>query len=257
MKLNKDKHIGRVLFIVEGSRTEFTILRRIFCNLLGYSYIEKRRNRPSYFTSNQDRFSQVAVINTRESNIRDISENENYLDDVFDVLREQYQFPVDQSAIYYLFDRDPESNKDSALIEQYIFSLANPYDNEDGYKAGQLLLSYPSIESYIISNFKDGANRLRFQLGKDAKTYIGENTDIQMNKISEETIIRAANEFLHYLESEKILFDIDEFAPSGHVVFTKQQQEYLSGIGFRLFSMLTLAFLQMGILEFDNIDDVL
>ena len=76
MKLNREKHIGRVLFIVEGSRTEFAILRRIFCNLLGYSYIEKRRNRPDYFTSNQDRFSQVAVINTRESNIRDISENE-------------------------------------------------------------------------------------------------------------------------------------------------------------------------------------
>ncbi len=36
MKLNKDKHIGRVLFIVEGSQTEFSILRRIFCNLLGY-----------------------------------------------------------------------------------------------------------------------------------------------------------------------------------------------------------------------------
>ena len=114
MKLNKEKHIGRVLFIVEGSQTEFSILRRIFCNILGYSYIEKRRNRPSYFTSTRDRFSQVAVINTRESNIRDISENETYLDDVFDVLREQYQFPVDQSAIYYLFDRDPKSNTDSA-----------------------------------------------------------------------------------------------------------------------------------------------
>ena len=40
MKLNKEKHIGRVLFIVEGSQTEFSILRRIFCNILGYSYIE-------------------------------------------------------------------------------------------------------------------------------------------------------------------------------------------------------------------------
>ena len=107
MKLNKDKHIGRVLFIVEGSRTEFSILRQIFCNLLGYSYIEKRRSKPTYFTSNSDRYSKVAVINTRESNIRDISENQDYLDDVFDVLREQYRFPVDQSAIYYLFDVTP------------------------------------------------------------------------------------------------------------------------------------------------------
>ena len=177
MKLNKNKSIGRVLFIVEGSRTEFSILRRIFCNILGYSYIEKRRNRPTYFVSIQDRFSQIAVVNTRESNIRDISENEKYLDDVFDVLREQYKFPIDQSAIYYLFDRDPKSNTDPALIEKYILSLANPYDNND-YKAGQLLLSYPSIESYLVSNFRDAANFLRFSLGTDAKKYIGQNTDI-------------------------------------------------------------------------------
>jgi len=250
MKLNKEKHIGRVLFIVEGSRTEFSILRRIFCNLMGYSYIEKRRNRPAYFTSRQDRYSQVAVVNTRESNIRDISGNEAYLDEVFDVLREQYRFPADQSAIYYLFDRDPESNTDPALIEGYINSLANPYDNDDFYKAGQLLLSYPSIESYIISNFKD-VNALRFPLGKDAKTYIGLNTDIQMNKISEDTVIKAAHAFLEYLEEEQVEYDIDAFAPASCAVFTKQETEYLSGKGFRLFSMLTLAFLQMGILELE------
>ncbi len=248
MKLNKNRHIGRVLFIVEGSRTEFSILRQIFCNLLGYSYIEKRRNRPTYFANTNDRFSKVGVINTHESNIRDISENEAYLDEVFDVLREQYQFPVDQSAIYYLFDRDPKSNKDSALIEKYILSLANPYDNDD-YKAGQLLLSYPSIESYIISNFRDTANTPRFSLGRDAKAYIGRNTDIQVNRISEETLINAADEFLKYLSGEQIVFDIDDFSEAGHTIFTKQETEYLFGRGFRLFSMLTLAFLQMGIIE--------
>ena len=180
MRLNKDKHIGRVLFIVEGSRTELSILRQIFCILLGYSYVEKRRNRPTYFESSNDRFSKVGVINTQESNIRAISENEAYLDEVFDTLRDQYQFPVDQSAIYYLFDRDPKSNTDSALIEKYILSLTNPYDNDD-YKAGQLLLSYPSIESYIISNFRDTANVPQFLLGKDVKAYIGGNPDIQIN----------------------------------------------------------------------------
>lgn len=248
MKLNKDKHIGRVLFIVEGSRTEFSILRRIFCNIFEYSYIEKRRNKPAYFTSTKDRFSQVAVVNTKESNIRDICENEKYLDDVFDVLREQYRFPVDQSAIYYLFDRDPKSNTDSMLIENYILSLSNPYDNND-YKAGQLLLSSPSIESYIISNFRDTTGALRFSLGKEAKAYIGKNTDIQINKISESTLIKAADEFLEYLANEQIIFDIDEFSEAGHTVFTKQETEYLSGMGYRLFSMLTLAFLQMGIIE--------
>lgn len=249
MKLNKNKRIGRVLFIVEGSQTEFSILKRIFCNLLGYSYIEKRRNKQKYFVSETDRFSKVAVINTRESNIRDISSNEEYLDQVCDVLREEYKFPIDQSAIYYLFDRDPKSNTDSALIENYIHLLADPYDNDNGYKAGQLLLSYPSIESYIISNFKYETDSLRFQLGKDMKAYIGENTDIQINKISEETVLKAAYEFLNYLESQEIDYDIDEFSEASHIIFNQQEKEYLSGKGFRVFSMLTLALLQMGILE--------
>lgn len=50
------------------------------------------------------------MINTKESNIRDITENESYLDDLFDMLITEYNFPVDQAAIYYLFDRDPETN---------------------------------------------------------------------------------------------------------------------------------------------------
>ena len=90
MKLNKDKHIGRVLFIVEGSQMEFSVLRQIFCNLLGYSYIERRRNRPDEFTSKQDKYSQVAVINTQESNISDISE-ETYLEGLFNLLRYKYK----------------------------------------------------------------------------------------------------------------------------------------------------------------------
>ena len=113
-------------------------------------------------------------------------------------------------------------------------------------------MSYPSIESYLVSNFRDAANFLRFSLGTDAKKYIGQNTDIQINKISEETMINAADEFLQYLVSERIAFNIDEFSEAGHAIFTKQEAEYLAGRGFRLFSMLTLAFLQMGIIEMEE-----
>lgn len=252
MRINKDKHIGRVLFIVEGRQTEFSILKRIFCNILGYSYIEKRRNRPKYFKSNADRFSKVAVINTRESNIRDISNNTDYVYEVFDVLCNEYDFPVDSSAIYYLFDRDPESNTDIALIEKYIDELSNPYGcNNEGYLRGQLLLSYPSIESYIISNFRENAGTLRFSLGKDMKTYIGENRDIQINKISAESVMRASSEFLGYLKDCNLPCDIDNFSPVSKRIFTLEEADYLSGQGYGLFSMLTLAFLQMGILEMD------
>ncbi len=252
MRINKEKRIGQVLFIVEGSSTEFNYLYKIFCGLLGYSYVAKKRNTPDYYVKDSDPYSRVAVVNTRESNIRDISENPKYLDEVFDVLRERYHFPVEQSAIYYLFDRDPESNTNIELIEKYIKILANPYDNEDGEQAGQLLLSYPSIESFIVSNFIDETINLYFGLGKEVKNYIGKNKQIQLNKISDKTLIKAAYEFMNYLTAEEITWDIDDFAPASFAVFTKQEANYLLDGGFRLFSMLTLALFQMGILELDK-----
>lgn len=66
MKINKNKRIGQVLFIVEGSSTEFTYLYKIFCGILGYSYVAKKRNTPDYYTKENDPYSRVAVINTRE-----------------------------------------------------------------------------------------------------------------------------------------------------------------------------------------------
>lgn len=94
---------------------------------------------------------------------------------------------------------------------------------------------------------------MRFSLGKDAKAYIDDNSDIPLNRISEKTLIKAAGEFLKYLESEKITFDIDAFSEASHEVFNRQETEYLSGKGFRLFSMLALAFLQMGIIETEQV----
>ena len=74
IEINDKKSIGRVLFIVEGSKTEFAILRKIFCDILKYEYIEKRRNRPDTFKSKNNSTSKVAVINTEESNINYITD---------------------------------------------------------------------------------------------------------------------------------------------------------------------------------------
>lgn len=120
IELNTEKSIGRVLFIVEGSRTEFVILRKIFCDILKYEYVEKRRNQPDTFVSRNNSHSKVAVINTKESNITDITDSEQYLDNLFEMLNDKYDFPVDQSAIYYLFDRDPKSNTDKDKILDYM-----------------------------------------------------------------------------------------------------------------------------------------
>jgi len=248
MKINPDKSIGRVLFIVEGSRYEFTLLRKIFCDILKYEYVEKRRNTPHTFVSRNKSHSRIAVVNTEESNITDITDSSKYLDDVFEMLTAEYNFPVDRSAVYYLFDRDPKSNTDIDTIKKYIEILKDPYDNDD-LRAGMLLLSYPSIEAYTISQFTDKACEINLTIGADAKEYITLHNEIQLGKMSEDTIRKAADEFIFYLESEKLSFDIDDFSRTSIKIFTRQEMQYLRGEGYRVFSMLTLAFLQLGILE--------
>lgn len=76
IRINKNKSIGRVLFIVEGGRTEFNLLKQIFCNILSYDYIEERRNGQKKFINRENKHSQVAVINTFESNITSITDQE-------------------------------------------------------------------------------------------------------------------------------------------------------------------------------------
>ena len=46
MKINKNKRIGKVLFIVEGARTELYILRKIFTEIFDYQLEALTRNKP-------------------------------------------------------------------------------------------------------------------------------------------------------------------------------------------------------------------
>lgn len=40
--LNKEKNIGKVIYIVEGEDTEIQIIKTIFHKILGYDIIQKR-----------------------------------------------------------------------------------------------------------------------------------------------------------------------------------------------------------------------
>ena len=250
MKINKDRSIGRVLYIVEGSKTEFVLLRKIFCNIFGFEYIEKRRNEEDVFYKSNNPLSTVAVINTSQSNIKDISDDK-YLADIFEMLINEYHFPVDKASIYYLFDRDPLSNTDVKVIQQYIDTLKNPMDNDNGMKAGLLLLSYPCIESYLISSFQKESYNIQFGIGAKLKKYIGQHSEIQMNKISAETLRVATEEFLSYLQHIEQEWDVDNFSKTSHIIFDLQEAKYASSGVYDLFSMLTLSFIQLGIIEVD------
>lgn len=250
MKINKDKSIGRVLFIVEGGKTEFSLLQKIFCNVLGYEYIAKKRDKPDFFVSKNKSTSKVAVINTEESNISDVCDENCYLDKIFELLITKYNFQVDKAAIYYLFDRDPKSNVDIELIKNLISTLADPYENQRGERGGVLLLSYPSIESYIISSFTDDTHSKELALGENAKAFISSNNKIiQLNKITGDTIKKATLEMMKFFEKEKIELHLDDYYKTNMAVFDNQEECYSNTSKFKLISLLAIAFLQLGIIE--------
>lgn len=252
MKINKNKSIGRVLFIVEGGKNEFSLLRRIFCNVFGYEYVEKRRDKANVFKNKNISTSKIAVINTEETNISDICDKNCYLDRVYELLMSEYNFPVDKASIYYLFDRDPESNRDLALISKLISELKNSYENDGGMRGGLLLLNYPCIESYTVSNFIDDTHKLTMALGNQVKSFVtSKNKEIQLNKISESTIEKAACEMMKFMETEKFPFDIDDFGGTNMSIFNYQENYYKQNGGFRLLGLLSVALIQLGIIEID------
>lgn len=249
MELIKNKRIGKILFIVEGSKHEFSLIKKIFEDLLGYKRIEKKRTKTTYYESQADSHSIVAVINTKTSNISSINETE-YLDTIFLELLERYDFDVNNAAIYYLFDRDPKSNVDSKLILSLIKTLRNSRENEDNLLGGMLILSYPSIESYEVSNFQDASYLLSAEIGDDVKKYIVNNTkSISINKLSDQSIIHACNELIHYATEHKITFDFDDFSNANEKIFFEEEQYYQKNHSYFLLSMMSCVLLDLGILK--------
>lgn len=55
---------------------------------------------------------------------------------------------------------------------------------------------------------------------------------------------------MKFLENEHIEWNIDDFSEASGKVFEKEEDYFASG-GFKLFSMLTLAFMQLGIIEIE------
>jgi len=86
-------------------------------------------------------------------------------------------------------------------------------------------------------------------LGLEAKRFIASNNHMQINNMNEETIMNAVSELNKYLEIEDIELDIDDFSRANIDIFNKQEQYYSSNSKYRLLSLLSVAFLQLGIIS--------
>lgn len=249
-KINKDKSIGKVLFIVEGSKTEFYVLHKIFHQVFDYEFEMLNRNgKYRRYTSKNNLNSSVFVINTEESNIKFIDNSSEYLNNLFQKLIDVYDFPVNKAAIFYIFDRDIKSNTDKKLIEGLIKSLTSSRNNDGFNMQGLLLLNYPCIESYVASNFLSDSFELEFGTGAQLKQYLHINK-IYQQKISEDTIIFAMHEMVKFFKSIHITdYDVDNFGDVNSKILSIQDNQYLSSETYKLLSLLSIAFIDLGLIE--------
>ena len=237
--LNKNKSIGKVLFIVEGGWTEPYILRRIFTKIFDYQFETILRDKRYHkYNSKQNITSQIFVINAEESNIKNIEKDNEFLNNLFRELIENYDFDVDNAAIYYLFDRDNKSNTDIEFMKEMVSLLVNARDNEGYERQGMLLLSYPSIESFTVSNFEKHCFNKSFDTGHSVKIY-AHNQNLNHQKISEDTLLFAVNELLDALKIiEQKEFDIDTFESTSRKVFDYEEEKYQKTSKYCLLSLM-------------------
>lgn len=254
MRINKDKRIGRVLFIVEGESTEPYILHKIFTKIFDYDFTRIRRNGRFYkYTSKSHKNSQVFIINAKDSDIKFIGENDQqYLNEVFVMLINDYNFKFENAAIYYIFDRDNKSNTNANLIAKLLSKLDNSREETEDYeRQGLLLLSYPSIESFTASNFLIDYFSCSMDTGENLKKYLNNNKIIQ-NKIDANTIITATQEmFKAFVQMGIPDYDLDDFSQCNINIFKWQENHYSQKALYRLLSLLSIAFIDLGLIEIE------
>ncbi len=252
IEIVKNKRIGRVIFIVEGNKTEILLLKYIFMNILGYNYISNNRDHREFkFVKQGDKNSIVYVFNSKNSNISSIANCDEVSEEVTSFIQEKYDkdFAIEYAAIYYLFDRDYKSNSGN-IIKELMQKYNNARDITDNYdRQGMLLLSYPSIEAYFMECLQKDYEKYRFDLGKDLKPFLQKRKKNHY-KLSEENVIRGFKNSVKTMKRMKVNYiDLDDFTDTNELIF-KYQENLLQNNGFyKLLSLLSIALLDLGIIK--------
>lgn len=147
---------------------------------------------------------------------------------------------------YFIFDRDRNNNRPGAILKA-IDIFKNSLDNETEIN-GLLLLSYPSIESFILMSKND--NR-QFSCGKEIKQYSKDKYSIK--DLKEDGI------FLNYKNFSKLIYEIikkdfgyeklDNMGIINKQIFEHEEIKYNKTKVYDTISLLIVSFLDLGILE--------
>ena len=269
-KIDKTKSIGNVIFVVEGGRpdtggTELRLLKKIFTDILEYEVRELRRGSEEFIAHGQHSQFHVFALNLPKNQLTQLTQDS--IDELFARLKEEFHIKPEDCPVFYLYDRDVLSYHRNELRKKYVMRYTDPYGTDDGYQ-GQLLLSYPAIESYLLSCITDETITHSSKLGREAKTLLtneicpdncADKTDIHMktvdlvfsSEISEagKRLIHSIKEMDNGLETMGLQsYDLDNLAPTLLGVYDYQQQKYDREDAFSLLSLVGMALLELGVI---------
>lgn len=250
-KIDKSKNIGNVIFVVEGGRpatggTELRLLKKIFSDLLAYEVCELRRGSDEFIGHGSNPYSRVFALNLPKNQLTQLTDEA--IDELFRRLREEFEVKPEDCPIFFLYDRDFLSYKPNELRGKYVKRYTDPYGDENGNQ-GQLLLSYPAVESYLLSCVQDDIFTQSFFLGKDLKPELDKIGFSEENIDTEAHLLHATNEMDKGLSSFELeAYDLDNLAPTLLGIYDGQQQKYATDGTFALLSLVSMALLELGII---------
>ncbi len=249
LKINYKRNIGTVVVAVEGSKDEFKILKQIFRNVLHYRYIEKSRNKKNFkdydeFVMKGNENSKVIVINLKNSNIKDIQDDSEYKDELFKLLYIKYDIDIKNIPLYIIWDRDKKSNS-KTITKELIKTLGNAYENKNANMNGLLLLSYPSIESFIIENFDQ---RIKTIGNNNIKEYVSDYL-YYIDDISNHTLLKSVVKFHKNLREFGIIgYDTSDCSELGLKIFEEEEQIYNKKGYYQLLSFVVVILIDLNII---------
>lgn len=248
LKINRNKNIGEVIIIVEGAKDEMDLFESIFYHTLGYRLIEKRRTMTKFrdfkeYARPQNKSSRVVVINAKNSNISTLKKDSSYLNEIYKILYTDYGIDSKNARIYFIWDRDRESNT-ARDIKKFLEELSNSLDNDEGNMHGLLLLSYPCSESYLISSFdKKGSVKV-----DNIKQYIRDQ-GFHVRDITGQTMLRACVNMHNVLKTFNIKdYSPDDMKSTNLKIFDKQEEFYAIEQYYKWLSLISIIFVDLGII---------
>jgi hypothetical protein len=254
VKFNPSARIGQVIFVVEGDQTEHELIEHVFADLLKYECVHHYRNKGAKYKNPRNQYGFVSVISAEKSCISSVKSGQGYLNAIYKEMIDSYKLRPDSASIYYLFDRDRSSNTKPKVIRDLITEFSSSSGEADATESqGLLLISYPSLESAVLSAIPRIDIPAGFVSAQDLKTFI-QNKHIKLGMITQNGLKFAAkafyDSFKQILKSPFQTDSLDSFSLINEQIFDAEENIYHVSSRYIFLSLFILSLVDLKILSF-------